>query len=390
VGEPGSESFSYKFAGPYEFFFERTVFQKLQLTWNEHPASGSPRNFADWQSDVILGLSLTTLTGAGDTVSGSTATNLMSLAQQIKEICVFAQAASKAAYGSNQFQCDGLTTAVDGINWDLLATPSANVLIKDYYGTPLTGKTSAVTAGLLSAPGVAPTYSGTYLLRPPLDAVNAVTCAEAMRRMLQWMGGIGSPQVWTDHSQTPPQLRIATPDLMTTADPGNTSTAQRMGGGYVLNLALAGITVKNTIKKRTDLIPPAVHFKYKVSGSLLGAPYSLIINDVAAYLVSATGAPGTPGASGVALYEGAGTIGSLYDVNNPTTQLSSLIQNGLMAAALLPAAIVQTIDIQGDQASGQQAIITTTAINPVDPAGTGADGGMVGDVVSPLRQRERA
>ena len=143
VGEPGSESFNYKFVGPYEFFFDRTVFQKLQLTWNEHPATGAPRNFADWQSDVILGLSLTTLTGAGDTVSGSTATDLMSLAQQIKEICMFAQKASFAAYGSNQFQCDQLTTEVDGINWDLLASPSANVLIKDYYGTPLSGKTSS-------------------------------------------------------------------------------------------------------------------------------------------------------------------------------------------------------------------------------------------------------
>ncbi len=70
------ESFTYRFSGPYDWFFSRTIFQKLQLTWNAHPAAGQPRNFADYQSDCVLGLSLTVLTGAGDTVQGTTATNL--------------------------------------------------------------------------------------------------------------------------------------------------------------------------------------------------------------------------------------------------------------------------------------------------------------------------
>src|SRR5271170_1102473 len=77
VGDAGSESFNYKFAGPYEFFFERLIFQKLMLTWN------GVKQIADYQSDVVLGLSLTTLSGPGDTVQGTSATNLMSIAQQI-------------------------------------------------------------------------------------------------------------------------------------------------------------------------------------------------------------------------------------------------------------------------------------------------------------------
>lgn len=362
LGEPGREEFQYKFAGPYPFFFQRTIFQKLMLTWNQNPAGGVPRNFADYQSDVVLGLSLTTLTGAGDTVQGSTATNLMSFAQQIKEICQRAQAASAAAYGSSQFQCDQLTAEVDGVNWDLLATPSANVLVKDYYGVPLSGQTSAVQSQLLAVPGVAPARPGTYILRPPLDAVNAVTCAEAMARVLQWLGGVGSPQVWTDHSQTPPQLHIATPELIATADPGTTTTPQRLGGGYILNLPLAGVTVRNRLKKRSDLVPSAVHFKYKVSGSVLGASFTVVINDIAAYI------NGT-------LYEGMGAIGSLYDVSAPTVLLPVTIQNALQAAALLPAAMVQTIDFQGAQVTGQQATITTTPINPVNPGGNHADNG---------------
>ena len=95
------------------------------------------------------------------------------------------------------------TTAIDGINYDLLDTPSANVLISDYAIGPLSGQTSASTLP-----------SGSYMLRCPLDAVNAITCKEAMQRVLQWLGGIGSPVVWTDHSQTPPQLHIATKDKL--------------------------------------------------------------------------------------------------------------------------------------------------------------------------------
>jgi hypothetical protein len=331
AGEPGSESFNYKFAGPYQFFFERLIFQKLMLTWN-----GS-QQIADYQSDVILGLSLTTLTGAGDTVQGTTATNLMSIAQQVKEICMYAQADSAYQQANNglgwpgtiQFQCDPLTTAIDGINWDLLQNPSANVLISDYAGTALSGKTSASALP-----------AGSYMLRCPLDAVNAITCAEAMRRQLQWLGGIGSPVVWTDHSQTPPQLHIATRDQLSTK-----------------SLALSGITVKNRIKKRTDLIPAAVHFKYKVAGTYLGQPYSVVLNDVAAYI-------------GGVLVEGIGQLGAL--TNLAGTALASTVQAQLMAAAKTGTAVVQTFDFQGDRVNAASCKITTAAINLADPAGGGS------------------
>jgi hypothetical protein len=331
IGDPGSESFNYKFAGPYQFFFERLIFQKLQLTWN-----GS-KQIADYQSDVILGMSLTTLTGTGDTVQGTTATNLMSIAQQVKEICMYAQADSAYQQANNglgwpgtvQFQCDQLTTAIDGVNWDLLQTPSANVLILDYAGAALSGKTSASALP-----------SGSYMLRCPLDAVNAITCAEAMRRQLQWLGGIGSPVVWTDHSQTPPQLHIATRDQLTAK-----------------SLALSGITVKNKIKKRADLIPAAVHFKYKVAGTYLGQPYSVILNDVAAYM-------------GGTLVEGIGQLGALTSLNG--TVLSSTVQGQLMAAAKTATAVVQTFDFQGDRVNAASCKISTAAINLADPVGGGS------------------
>jgi hypothetical protein len=321
-GDPGAESFNYRFVGPYEFFFERLIFQKLQLTWN------GVTQIADYQSDVILGMSLTTLTGTGDTVPDTTSTDLMSIAQQIKEICMYAQADSAYQQANNglgwpgtvQFQCDQLTTEVDGINYDLLQTPSANVLISDYGGTPLAGQTSASALP-----------AGSYILRCPLDAVNAITCLEAMRRQLQWIGGIGSPVVWTDHSQTPPQLHIATRDLLN-----------------AVSLPLAGITVKNKIKKRTDLIPAAVHFKYKISGTVLGQAYDVVINDAAAYIA------GT-------LVEGIGQLGGLTTLANGA--IASGTQTALMAAAKTATSVVQTFDLTGGNVSAATCKITTASIS---------------------------
>jgi hypothetical protein len=333
-GDPGAESFNYKFVGPYQFFFERLIFQKLNLTWN------GVKQIADYQSDIVLGLSLTTLSGTGDTVTGTTSTNLMSIAQQVKEICMYAQADSSYQQATNglgwpgtvQFQCDQLTTTVDGINWDLLPTPSTNVLISDFAGTPLSGQTSASALA-----------AGSYMLRCPLDAVNAITCAEAMRRQLQWIGGIGSPVVWTDHSQSPPQLRIATRDKLS-----------------AVSLPLSGITVKNKIKRRTDLIPAAVHFKYKVAGVYLGQPYSVVVNDAASY-VSGT------------LVEGIGQLGVLTNLSNAS--LSSGNQSALMASAKTATAVVQTFDFQGDHVNAASCKITTMATNLADPTGGGSSTG---------------
>jgi hypothetical protein len=342
AGDPGRETFTYRFVGPYRFFFERLIFQKLQLTWN------GVKQIADYQSDVVLGLSLTTLSGTGDTVQSSTATNLMSIAQQVKEICLYAQADSVYQQANNglgwpntaaagqpanaQFQCDALTQAVDGVNYDLLNIPSANTLISDYASGNLANKTSASALP-----------AGSYMLRAPLDACNAITCAEALRRQLQWIGGIGSPVIWTDHSQTPPQLHAATRDRLSTR-----------------SLALTGIAVKNKIKKRSDLIPAAVHFKYKVAGSYLAQPYSVVVNDVAGYV-------------GGVLYEGIGQLGALTSLTG--TALDGSVQTALMAAAKTATAMVQTLDFQGDQVNAASCKITTQALNMADPSGTGADGG---------------
>jgi hypothetical protein len=195
-GSPTLEKLAYKFAGPWEFFFERLVFQKLWWTWN------GTENVADWRSQVVLGQSVNALIGPADTIPGSDATNLMSIAQQIKEITGYVIAGTTAAYGSPQVQFDPLTADIDGTNYDLLVSPSAHCLIPDFIaGFAASGKTSA-SANLIT------------VLRAPLDSVNDITCAEAMRKMLRWIGAVGSPVTWFDYSLSPPMLNISTRDQL--------------------------------------------------------------------------------------------------------------------------------------------------------------------------------
>ena len=81
------ESFNYHFAGPWEFFMERTIMK--QLFFNYSAAAGA--NVADYRSQFVLGLSLNTLVGTADTVEGSSATNLLSIRQtviQIVQYCI--------------------------------------------------------------------------------------------------------------------------------------------------------------------------------------------------------------------------------------------------------------------------------------------------------------
>ena len=116
TGTAQLEEFQYKFAGPWDFFFERLVFQKLWLTWN------GVKQIADWRSQVVLGMSVNALAGAGDTVTGTTTTNLMSISQQLIEIADYASAQSSFEQTVNglgwpagpQFQTDNLTTDVNG------------------------------------------------------------------------------------------------------------------------------------------------------------------------------------------------------------------------------------------------------------------------------------
>lgn len=350
-GNPESEALRYKLIGSFTRFFGELIFKKLQMTWSPTLA----KMIADWKTQIILGMSLTVLTGAGDTVQASTATNLMSIAQQLKEICLFAQMQSALEQAENglawpatgvingftnpQFKCDALTQTVDGVNYDLLQTPSTNCLIADYAGTPLSGKTSASALP-----------SGSYQLRAPLDAVNAISCKEALERTLQWLGGIGSPVLWMDDSQTPPQLHIATRATITTADPGNTTTAQRMGGGYKLNLPYTDQVsiISPTIRKCTELIPSAVAFSYKVSGTYLGQPYDVFYDDIAAY-------------QGGVLIEGIGEFGALTSLSGAA--LTSTQETNLRAAANRSRAINQTFNLQGNKTSASTCKITCQSIS---------------------------
>jgi hypothetical protein len=203
VGNPDLEKLAYKFAGPWEFFFERLVFQKLWWTWN------GTQNVADWRSQVVLGQSVNALIGPNDTVPGSNATNLMSIRQQIIEIVQYVIAQTTGAYGSPQLQFDSLTHANDGTNYDLLnyaaggSIPAGiTCLIPDFIaGFAASGKTSA-TANINT------------VLRAPLDAVNDITCAEAMRKMLRWIGAVGSPVVWFNYATSPPTLNVSTRDQL--------------------------------------------------------------------------------------------------------------------------------------------------------------------------------
>jgi hypothetical protein len=197
TGSPALEKFDYKFAGPWEFFFERLVFQKLWWTWN------GTENVADWRSQVILGQSVNAQIGAGDTIPGSSATNLMSIRQQVAEIIAYVVAQTTADYGSPQLQSDNLTAEIDGVNYDLYETPGTNLIIPDY-----------IAAGYQVGGKTAQTANINTVLRAPLDSVNDITCAEAMRKMLRWIGPMGSPVVWFDYTTTPPTLHISTRDQL--------------------------------------------------------------------------------------------------------------------------------------------------------------------------------
>lgn len=256
---PRLESFRYKFAGPWDFFLERLPFYKLFVTYD----ATLGKQVARYRSQVVLGQSLNTLTGANDTVPGTLDTNLMSISQQIIEIVQFCIGRTTVKYGSPQFQFDALSQDVDG-NWELSAART-NIAIPDYV--PGTG---AGSGGNGLAPG-----QTTVPLLAPLDAVQDISCAEALRREMRWIGGVGSPVAWFDYTTTAedgvtplPTLKISTRDLL----PSRTLPAfpANANGSTALSIC-----------RRDDLIPPAIHLMYRVSTTVAGTTFTQIYDDIA-------------------------------------------------------------------------------------------------------------
>ncbi len=293
------ESFHFQFAGPWEFFLERLVFQKLFLTWN-----GS-QQIADYRSQVVLGQSLTTLTGPTDTIPGSIATTLLSISQQIREIAAYAIHQTTTEYGSPQFQFDALALNLDG-TFTLNASPGTHCKIPDYVPG---GASNGLASGQTTVP-----------LRAPLDAVQDITCAEALRRMLRWIGGIGSPVVWFDYTLDPPALKISTRDQLP-----------------AVTLPAFGAAESFAITRRDDLISAAIDLIFRVT----------VVND---------------GVSAVQVYH------DLACAAGATDESTGLTDSALLPNRLKFGAQVVTLDFEGPKTSQQQ----TATLNCIPLVLTGA------------------
>jgi ribosomal protein S16 len=334
TGTPRMEGFKYKFAGPWDFFFERLVFQKLWLSWNTVLTG----QIADWRSQVVLGQSLA-LVAAGNTVTSELGPQYLSIALQLKEIAAYVIAQSSYEQTVNglgwpaggQFQFDAITTDSSGF-YKLSPTPGPNCLIPDFV------------AGCAGAPGDTTVSTTGMMLRAPLDAVNDLTCAECFRRMLRWVGNVGSPVAWFDYTTTPPTLKVSTRDLL----PGVTLP--------LVGPAEAGTPNTESIKiqQRDDLIPAAIAFKYRISGQAEGTPYNVVVNDVAATV------------DGTAV-EGIGQWNALTNLAGGA--ISPDAQTELPLQARRFAAQVGTFDFEGESTGAAKATILTTPLNLADPTG---------------------
>jgi hypothetical protein len=344
TGSPALENMNLKFAGPWEYFFERLVFQKLWFTWN------GAANVADWRSQVVLGQSVNALVGPNDTVPGTNATNLMSIRQQVVEIINYCLNQTTADYGSPQFQSDALDADENG-NYllnptypgaALTAYAGAKILIPDFLaGYQVSDQSSASQA----QSGTTPANMNT-VLRAPLDSVNDLTCAEALRRQLKWIGPMGDAVVWFDYTQTPPALNISTRDQLPS-----------------ISIPFIGQNAGMKIKRRDDLIPTAVALKFRVSGTWNNAAYVQVINDLA-------------GAIGGVVYEGIGQTGALYTVasfagGSPAYlggSANSATMQALEALGRDFGNVTTTINFEGNSNTLARCLIGTMPVNIDDPS----------------------
>lgn len=350
------EAMKYKFAGPMDFFLEQTRFRQGWVAWN------GQTNIIDWRDQIALGYSPQAIVGVGVSVPGAIATNVMSIAQTIKQIISYAQyqSALDLANGPSpgwsagvavnvpmvgnvagcQFASDPLSFDAATGNYILQIAPGQNITIPDYVpGT-----------GLPGANGTSLQPNGN-MLRAPVDAANSIMCADALRRMCKWIGAIGEPVLWWDYTTAVPTLHISTVDQLAALSlpfgPGGASAASPQFG-----------SISTTIDRRDDLILPAVSFRYRVQGTINGAGYTQIIHD-------------TAGNVNGNFTEGTGIAGKLTDLNG--NALSGPIQTALGNLEGLPRVPGGTFDYEGASISQNSATINSAPLVAVDGSGVTQD-----------------
>lgn len=169
------QSFQYKFTGPWGFFFERHVFQKLWPNWNGTKLVLQPR------SQVVLGQSVTTITQAN-----GVETTQQTIAEALIECLTFTLNQTTAQYGAPQFAIDS-------------ALPTSNF------------------------DGV-----GGWQGYCPMDAANDLTCAEALKKIVKILPAVS---MWFDYSTPIPTFHVATRDTLPskTLTWGNSSNTDSPG-----------------------------------------------------------------------------------------------------------------------------------------------------------------
>ncbi len=354
AGSGNLEKIQYPFLGMWERFLMRTIFQKLQASYN------GTENIADWLDEVILGLSLNALTGAADTIPGTDATNLMSITQTLKEIAAWAIMRATALKGAQPFQFADLAANESTGNYLLNANPAAPLLLPDFvpgYGGSGYDSNSANQASALPFGGALVNVS----LRAPLDGVKSMSCGECLRKMARWAGPIGDIVMWFDNTTTLannpcPTLNIASRDQLPSVSLPYPNPNP--------NLNLNPQCEVTDIARLDELIPPAVDLKFVMSGVWNASSYKQTVHDIAATINGE-------------VIEGIGLAGALYTAasfgtNSPQYvggSPNSALMQALEAAALLPDAVTVTVDMQGAQGTLDTCTFTAIDVDIGTPAG---------------------
>jgi len=172
----------------------------------------------------------------------------------------------------------------------------------------------------------------------PYDAVNNITCSEALKRCLRWIGG-GANSTWIDHNTTPPTFHCR----------ANSALA-------AVNLAATVTPEKLNVTRRDDLSPTAICLKYRVKVTDSASTYTRICEDIASE-------------HGFGYMDVNGAFYNYTLVNGvPTAAESGPTITALRADALRFGAETQTFDFEGPAINQVTGTVTTVPFNPTDPA----------------------